>query len=119
VDLSHLRTQSSSWNYPECFFTFANSAREAIEHFRFGDFDLMLLGESIPDKSRERLAFLLRASGSHVPVVCVTDSPEGCGSFSDATFTRDPRDILRGIEELSARLNHPRAAKDLTFGNVH
>ena len=75
-----------TWQSEGYFVTWTNSIREAIEWFRVGDFDLVLLGGSIPPESRERLAFLIRASGSNTPVVSITGSSTDCQSFDDATI---------------------------------
>jgi DNA-binding NtrC family response regulator len=80
--------------------TSAVSIREAIERFKAGDFDLVLLGHSIPREDRERLTFLIRASGSHVPVASIGGSFGDCDSFADATFGNEPDQLLLGMSEL-------------------
>jgi DNA-binding NtrC family response regulator len=100
---SLLTVQSSVWNSVGYFVTFAGSIREAIDHFRNGDFDLVLLGRSIPADSRERLAFLIRASGSQIPVVCVADSSNDSDSFADATIRSEPIKLFDEIEEIMAK----------------
>ena len=79
--------------------------REAIVQFRDGDFDLILLGYSIPIESQERLTFLIRASGSRIPVVCISDSLGHHDGFADATIRNEGDDLLQVIEELSATRN--------------
>jgi hypothetical protein len=61
------------------------------------------LSHSIPAESRERLTFLIRASGSRIPVICVSDSSSGCDSFADATVQGGPDNLLQGIENLLAK----------------
>jgi hypothetical protein len=62
------------------------SIGEAIESFRCGDFDLILMGDSVPVESRERLTFLIRATGSATPVVCLeNDSGDREGGIARAT----------------------------------
>ncbi len=92
--------QRSVWQSAGYFVTPIKSINEAIAHLREGDFDLVLLGNSIPIDSRERFTFLIRASGSRTPVVSVTDSSTECDSFADATITNDPASLLRSIREL-------------------
>jgi len=71
-----------------------------MTHFRDGDFDLILLGDSIPADSRERLTYLIRASGSRIPVVRLTDSSSDCDSFADATIRNEPMRLMQNIGEL-------------------
>jgi DNA-binding response OmpR family regulator len=103
VDSSLLETQNSAWRSSGYIFTFAWSIKEAIIHFRYGDFDLVLLGPSLPAESKERLTFLIRASGSRVPVVCILDSSSDGDSFADATIKYEPANILEAISELMAQ----------------
>jgi len=100
VDSSLLETQSSAWKSSGFIVTFAWSIKDAITHFRYGDFDLVLLGHSLPAESRERLTSLIRASGSQVPVVLIGDCSSACDRFAEATFKVDPTRILEEIEEL-------------------
>jgi|ERR1035437_3721934 hypothetical protein len=81
----------------------AGSIGEAISLFRAIDVDLVLLGDSISGESRERLAFLIRASGSRVPVVCITDSPVESDSFADAIIRNDSSELLQCTRELLAK----------------
>ena len=92
--------QSADWKSAGYFFIPANSVKEAISHFKSGDFDLVMLGHSIPAESRERLTFLIRSTGSNVPVVCLADSCSHQDSFADATFDRASSEILTGIDDL-------------------
>lgn len=118
LDSSILANHGSAWQSAGYFVTPIGSISEAIAHFRNGDFDLVLLGRSIPVESRERLAFLIRASGSQVPVVCVADSSDDSDCFADATIGSEPIKLLDDIGEimakraktLSARSGMPRIA---------
>lgn len=103
MDLSFLASQRSLWQSAGCFVTSAGSVREAIVQFRDSDFDLILLGHSIPIESLERLTFLIRASGARIPVVCVTDSPGCQDSFADATIRNQGEDLLQIMEQLASR----------------
>lgn len=109
LDSSLLAGQSSVWQSAGFIVTSTGSIREAIGHIRDGDFDLILLGHSIPIDSWERLTFLIRANGSRTPVVSITDSSTGCDSFADATVRNEPSDLLQSIGELMAeRAKSPR-----------
>ena len=108
LDSSPLASQSPVWQSAGYLVTSAGSIRDAIVQFRRGDFDLVLLGDSIPVDSRERLTFLIRASGSRVPVVCITDSCSDCDSFVDATIRSESVDLMQSVAELMAkRANMP------------
>ncbi len=102
LDSSLLAAQNSVWQSAGYFVTSTGSIREAITQIRDGDFDLVLLGHSIPTDSRERLTFLIRAIGSRTPVVSVTDSSTGCDLFADATIRNEPSNLLQSIGELMA-----------------
>jgi len=75
VDLPLLASQRPVWQSAGYNITSAGSIREAIVQLRGGNFDLILLDHSIPIESRDRLTFLIRASGSGIPVVSIRDSP--------------------------------------------
>jgi hypothetical protein len=106
--LSLSTRQSTDWKSAGYVVISTASIREAIVHFIDGDFDLVLLGNGIPPESRERLTFLIRASGSRIPVLCIANSSCDTDSFADATVRNEPIDILRGIEEImSSRRNTP------------
>ena len=102
VDSSLLEIQSSAWKLSGYIVTFAWSITDAITHFRYGDFDLVLLGHSLPAESRERLTFLIRSSGSRVPVVFIADPSSASDGFADRTVNGEPTNILHEIEELLA-----------------
>jgi cellobiose-specific phosphotransferase system component IIB len=85
----------------------ANSIRDAIEQFKVGDFDLVLLGPYVSAEHKERLTSLIRTAGSRTPVVCIPNSSGDCNSFEDGTLQDDSRALLTGMEEILA--NTPRA----------
>jgi DNA-binding response OmpR family regulator len=97
-----LMAQDSQWRSEGYIVIHAYSVRDAIDHFNAGDFDLVLLGCSMTMESKKRLTSLIRASGSYTPVVSIAGSREVCHTFADATLTDDPRELLKGIKEVSA-----------------
>jgi hypothetical protein len=103
LDSSLLANQGLVWQSAGYLVTSAGSIREAIAHIRDGDFDLVLLGRSLPADSRERLTFLIRATGSQIPVVCVADSSSDSDAFADATITGEPIKLLEDIGEVMAK----------------
>jgi CheY-like chemotaxis protein len=80
------------------------SVREAVDRFKGGDFDLMVLCHSIPERDRGWLTCLIRASGSHIPVVAVSARPYERDGFADLTLDDDPYKFLEGVGV--AMLNH-------------
>jgi hypothetical protein len=118
VDLSLSGGHSQAWQSAGYCVTPAESIRDAIDHIRYGDFDLVLLGDSIRIGDRERLAFLIRALGSRVPVVCITDSPSDCAAFADATVNHEPTRLLQCIGELlAAQAGKPAARRAARTGS--
>jgi DNA-binding response OmpR family regulator len=75
LDSSLLAGQSADWKSAGFVVIWAASIREVIVHFQDGDFDLVLLDDGILPESRERMTFLIRASGSRIPLVYITDTP--------------------------------------------
>jgi DNA-binding NtrC family response regulator len=103
LDSTSLAIHDSDWKSAGYIVTAAGSIREATERFKAGDFDLVLLGHSIAPENRERLTFLIRASGSRVPVASIGKAVGDCDTFADATFGNEPTELLLGMGELVAR----------------
>ena len=99
VDSSLLANQRLLLQSSGCYFIPARSIRDALTQLQEGDFDMILLGYFLPIESRERLTFLIRASGSRIPVVCVRESSSGHDSFADATIRNEPDHLLQVIGE--------------------
>jgi CheY-like chemotaxis protein len=95
----------------------ALSVKEAIRLFQVGGFDLIVLCHSIPHKDRERLTCLIRASGSFIPVVSVTESPEKQDAFPDATLGEsDPAMFLTGIRKVLGRARKEPPTQEVRLG---
>jgi DNA-binding NtrC family response regulator len=90
LDSPLLASQSSILRSAGYFITSAGSVRDAINHFREGDFDVVLLGDAIPIDSKERLTFLIRAFNPRIAVFCV----------ADAQIRNDFANLMRSIGEL-------------------
>lgn len=95
--------QSTAWKSAGYIVISVASIKNAIDHFRAGDFDLVLLGNSISLESKERLTFLIRSSGSHTPVICIANPSGDRNDFADATLNNDSCEFLKIIEELLAK----------------
>ena len=78
----------------------ATSIKEAFRMFQDEDFDLMILGEALPQQDRERLTYLIRASGSRIPIVSLATIPWEQGVFPDAIFQEDPAGLAASIRRL-------------------
>jgi CheY-like chemotaxis protein len=76
------------------------SEKQAINHFRAGDFDLVLLCHSIASQDRDHLAWLIRAFGSRVPIVLISRSPGQDAGFANASIGCEPRKFLDGIRQV-------------------
>ena len=111
LDSALLESQRSVWQTAGYHVKSADSIREGIAQFHEGDFDLVLLSHSIPSESRERLAYLIRASGSRIPVICVSESSSGSDSLADATIRSGPENLLQGIEDLLSKQEGRLAAR--------
>jgi DNA-binding NtrC family response regulator len=95
--------QNAAWKSAGYIVISVASIKQAIDHFKAGDFDLVLLGNSISLESKERLTFLIRTCGSHTPVVCIGNPSGDRGTFADATLTNNSTELLEGIERLLAK----------------
>ena len=116
---SLLATQSTEWKSAGYIVQSASSIREAISHFMAGDFDLVLLGNSISAENRERLTFLIRASGAQTPVVLMESRSANFDSLADATLKNDSSEILTGLGELLRRTEKPGAVeRTILYGNA-
>jgi CheY-like chemotaxis protein len=79
----------------------AISIREAIHLFQEGDFDLIILCHSLPIKDCERLTCIIRASGSRIPIACVSGAALGeHNAFADTTLDRDPVALLGSLGDV-------------------
>ena len=74
------------------------SVRDAIERFKQGDFDLVLLCHSMPVHDRKRLTQSIRAFGSLTPIVSVAPlNTYIMDIFADAMIEDAPEKLLSGI----------------------
>ncbi|HTW82119.1 MAG TPA: hypothetical protein VME23_21420 [Terracidiphilus sp.] len=78
----------------------AYSVKEAVDRLQGGDFDLVLLCQSIPANERDRLSRWIRASGSRIPAVSVSAKLRLSDAFSGVTVDSDPDALLRGVREV-------------------
>lgn len=118
MDSWKLTTQDSAWKSQGFIFVSAGSLKEAMSHFTAGDFDLVLLGHSISLENSERLTHLIRASGSHTPVVCVAGTSGDCHAFADATLGSDSNELITGMRGLLTKKAILRAMQTTSHENA-
>ena len=115
LDSSLLGTRNSLLLSAGYIVVSAFSLKEAVDRFLTGDFDLVLLDNSLPTKDREGLTCLIRASGSRIPVASI--APE-CGhdeSFADAKLESDSNKLLIGMRGLLIKAVKLPAARKATL----
>jgi CheY-like chemotaxis protein len=116
VDSWLLAAHSAAWRPAGIIVLSAVTMREAFDHFRAGDFDLVLLGHSLPVESKERLTLLIRSSGDRTPVVSIANSSGDCDWFADATIRNDSEALLQGMGELLAEGSRLRSRQTVLAG---
>lgn len=80
----------------------ALSIKDAFHLFQNGDFDLIVLCHTVPVRDRDRLIWLIRQSGSRIPVASILGTPGKETVFSDAALDQNPVKLLPGIRRLLA-----------------
>ena len=94
-----------------------DSIAEAIHLFNDGDFDLVVLGDSISVENRERLTSMIRAFGSQTPVAFIGNSSHDSGWFADSTLRNDSDTLLARLRELLADKSNMRVVPAILHGN--
>jgi hypothetical protein len=114
MDLSSYRTADQVWQSSDChvtrqvwhsngyFVTPLDSVANALDCIRNGDFDLVLLGNSVPLYDKKRLSVFIRSLGSRVRVISVAETPQDCADFADASVGDEPSMLLHCMRELLA-----------------
>lgn len=114
-----LATHSPGWQSEGCVVIAAASIQEAIDHFKAGDFDLVLVGDSISIENKTRLESLIRASGSQTPVLGIDDPPADSSLIANATLSQVPAALLIRIGELIAAKAKPQKPAAILYGNTN
>jgi DNA-binding response OmpR family regulator len=70
-----LAAQDSAWRAAGYIAVSVSSISEAFRHFKAGDFDLVVLGNSISREERQRLTRQIRDTGAKAPVIDISDVP--------------------------------------------
>jgi DNA-binding response OmpR family regulator len=100
LDTALLEAQRDALRSAGYFVTGAGSLSAAMEEFREGDFDLVLMSESIPADSRERMIMMMRATGSRVPAVYLAETSNCLEALQTPAAGSAPHAVLRTIGEL-------------------
>ena len=116
VDSCMLATQNAEWRSAGFIVLSASTMREAFEHFRTGDFDLVLLGHSLSVESKERLTYLIRSSGARTPVISIDESSRNGHLFANATIKNDAGALLKCMAELLADQSMPHLVRTPLLG---
>jgi len=103
LDWSLIKTQEPYWKSAGYIVTLADSLREAVVEFESGDFDLILFGDRLSTENQKQLTFLIRSSGSLVPVARMASSTGFIDSYGDAVLAEKPDDLPVAVEQFLAR----------------
>ncbi len=93
----------------------AYSVKEAVDRFQAGDFDLVLLCQTLPAKERDGLTWWMRASSPGTPVVTVSGRLFSDDVVAGVMVGSEPGALLWGIREvlINAKNRAARAATPL------
>jgi DNA-binding response OmpR family regulator len=112
-----LESQRTALRSAGCFVTGAGSVGEAMAQLKSGDFDLVLLGHSIPLTNREEVTSLVRGVGSLIPVVCITDPAINSDDIASLRIENQPSSLLQRIAGLLAIQRRERPPELLKIAN--
>jgi DNA-binding response OmpR family regulator len=93
----------------------AYSVQEAVVQFEAGDFDLVLLCQSIPTRERDGLTWWMRAFGTGIPVVSVANQFISDDVVAGVTIGSDPSALIWGIRELLVNAKNRTQRRATTF----
>jgi len=112
-----LATHTRAWRSAGYFVVSAYSIGEAIDLFKDGDFDLVVLGKSISNDNRDRLISLIRASGSQTPVAFIGNSSRDSDGFADSTLRSDSNTLVTRVRELLAESSKMQVVSTILHGD--
>jgi hypothetical protein len=112
-----LATQTRVWRAAGYIVVSADSIGEAVDLFNDGDFDLVVLGDSVSIENRETITSLIRASGSRTPVVPMGNTSTNSDPFADSTTKDDSNSLVKGLRELLVEGAKMRAIPMILRGN--
>ncbi len=94
----------------------AHSIKEAVGQFQVGDFDLVLLCQTIPARERDGLTWWIRATSPGTPVVSVSGQLFSDDVVAGVTVGSSPSALLWGIQEVLINAKNRTARTANPFG---
>lgn len=89
----------------------ASTASEVIHKLFNGDFDVVILCNSLPDAERRKLAGIVKSYSPSTPVIIVADIPGAQYDYGTQTASGAPADLVDAIEKAFSTKNNYRSAK--------
>jgi DNA-binding NtrC family response regulator len=89
----------------------ASTASEVINKLFNGDFDVVILCNSLPDAERRKLAGIVKSYSPSTPVIIVADTAGAQYDYGSQTASGAPADLAAAIEKAFSKKNNYRAAK--------
>jgi len=114
-----LATHTRDWRSAGYFVVPADSIREAINLFNDGDFDLVVLGDSVSTENRQRLTSLIRASGAQTPVAYIGSFSAAYDSLSDDPPKNDSSTLVKKLRESLAEKSMARGSPAILRGEMN
>ncbi len=100
LDAAFLELHNNALKAAGYFVSSSQSVNAAIDEFREGDFDLVLIGQSVELERRERLTSMIRETGSQVPVACVAETSSYFSTLARASAESGQLHMMRSIGDL-------------------
>ena len=107
LDATFLELQNHALKAAGYFVSSAQSVDAAMDEFHEGDFDLVVIAESVDAMRRDRLTALIRATGSRVPVVNVSGPSSYFSTLEVASAESRSLHVMRNIGDLMANQKKP------------
>ena len=119
MDSWQVAAERSMWNSAGYFFVPATSIRDAMNHFKAGDFDLVLLGHLLSAEDKERLTRSIRACGSSTQVVSIKGTHSNFDAFADATLRSDSSELPMNMRALLDGLTRVPPPRTIVYSDVN
>jgi CheY-like chemotaxis protein len=115
LDSNLLRTRNLVLHSAGYTVVSAHSVKEAVDQFQAGDFDLVLLCQSLPARERDGLTWWMRATGAGIPVVTVAGNLCSGDVVAGVTVGSEPGALLWGIRDVLVNAKNRGARKATTL----
>jgi DNA-binding NtrC family response regulator len=107
LDSTFLHAQRQALKAAGYFVCSSQSPNAAIDEFREGDFDMVLIGQSVEAERKERLIAMIRDTGSRVPIICVAEPASYFDTMAAAIAAIEPRYEMRSLGDLLVSQKKP------------